>query len=85
MELSRFTTNQEGVGLSMTRYNVLVDNLTKEQIEEFDEKFVAVGWTIKGFSTIGSQSYRNYQWESDELKPVYPTVQKQRMESNSAD
>jgi hypothetical protein len=57
-----------------TQYNVRIENLTPNEIAEIDQKFTMTGWVVCGLNnTIGSHSFRIYQWEQTEFGPVYPS------------
>ncbi len=64
-----------------TQYNIRIDSLNAEELLELDSQFTSLGWEIRGINdTIGSHSFRIYQWESDELPPVYPVEYEPRTE-----
>ncbi len=55
------------------QYNIRIEHLSPNEITELDRKFVDAGWVIAEMNrTIGSHSFRVYQWERAEVAPVYP-------------
>lgn len=72
MVFCRNTTLRE-VSIMQHQYNVRVEHLSPEELAEMDQLFTNTGWVIRGFNdTIGSHSFRIYQWEQDEVDVVYP-------------
>ncbi|KEF40466.1 hypothetical protein M670_00492 [Schinkia azotoformans MEV2011] len=56
------------------QYNLRIEHLTIDEISAIDQKFIKAGWVVRGLNnTIGSHSFRIYQWEQTESEPVYPS------------
>jgi len=69
-----------------TQINVRIEHLSKDELSNLDNRFVTAGWKIRGTNnTIGSHSFRIYQWEQTELEPVYPSGYESRKDTERID
>jgi hypothetical protein len=64
-----------------TQYNLRIDKMNAEELADIDRKFTDAGWIAAGINrTIGSHSFRVYQWEQVDVPPVYPVGFEQHKE-----
>lgn len=54
-----------------SRYGVMVEKLTKEQIEKLIQDYTAVGWTVHSLTELGQHLLLSFDWTQDS-DPVHP-------------
>lgn len=65
-----------------TQYNVRADHLTHDEIIELDKDFTNAGWILVDSNRkLGTHTLRVYQWEQDDVEPIYPVGFQRRTES----